>query len=355
MRMTCLVLIAGCALLLAGGCSAESAPMRQMKVAGATIRVDLEDSAFRGGPGPIMAWVTRSAEIVAHYYGGFPTSRLRVRVVPEEGGGVRSGKTWGYDGGVIRVQVGRDVTDDELHNDWVLVHEMIHLALPEIGDEHSWLAEGLAVYIEGVARVQGGNRTQSDVWSEEIHSMPRGLPQPGDRGLDHTHTWGRTYWGGAMFCLLADVEIHRRTRNRFGLQDAVRAVVRASGGLGSEWPIERVLQTGDAAVGTPALEDLYAQMKDAPVSPDLMGLWRKLGVEPDGTSVRLSDDAPLAQVRHSIMQPRAPLIAAKRMWSSPQWPTERSPSARIRSSLRGETGGRPAAHLGQGLAPGATC
>jgi hypothetical protein len=241
---------------------------------------------------------------------------------------VRGGTTWGYDGGVIRVQVGRDVTDDELLNDWVLVHEMTHLALPDIGDDHNWLSEGLAVYIEGVARVQAGNRTESDVWSEEIHSMPRGLPQPGDRGMDHTHSWGRTYWGGAMFCLMADVEIHRRTQNRFGLQDAARAILRSSGGLGTDWPIERVLKTGDAAVGTPVLEEFYAQMKDAPMTPDLMGLWRKLGVEPDGASVRLSDDAPLAQIRQSIMQPRAALTGAAAALTSPTGtPAKRTLSA----------------------------
>jgi len=133
--------------------------------------------------------------------------------------------------------------------------------------------------------------------------MPRGLPQAGDRGLDHTHTWGRTYWGGAMFCLLADVEIRRRTQNRFGLQDAVRAIARESGGLATDWPIERVFKAGDAAVGVPVLEEQYAQMKDAPVAPDLMGLWRKLGVEPDGSSVRLTEDAPWSQVRQSIMHP----------------------------------------------------
>lgn len=318
MRITLFVLIAGCSFLLSSGCSAQSAPVKELRVAGATIRVDVDGSAFRGGPDPIMAWVKRSAEIVTHYYDVFPTSRLRVRVVPEGGGGVRGGTTWGYDGGVIRVQVGRDVTDGELLNDWVLVHEMTHLALPDIGDDHNWLSEGLAVYIEGVARVQAGNRTESDVWSEEIHSMPRGLPQPGDRGMDHTHSWGRTYWGGAMFCLMADVEIHRRTQNRFGLQDAARAILKASGGLGTDWPIERVLKTGDAAVGTPVLEDFYTQMKDAPMTPDLMGLWRQLGVEPDGNSVRLSDDAPLAKIRQSIMQPRAALIPAKRTLSSPQ-------------------------------------
>jgi hypothetical protein len=279
-----------------------AAATQQFTVAGTEVRLDVDAAAFPAGTDPITAWIRRSAQIVAGYYGRFPTSTLSVRVVSEEGDGVRSGKTWGHNGGIIRVQVGREVTDAQLHNDWVLVHEMTHLALPEVGEEHAWLSEGLAVYIEGVARVQAGNRAQPDVWSEEIRSMPRGLPQPGDRGLDHTHSWGRTYWGGAMFCLLADVEIHRRTQNRFGLQDAVRAITRTSGGLVSEWPIERVLKTGDAAVGTTVLEDLYTQMKDAPVTPDLMALWHKLGVEPDGASVRLSDDAPLAEVRRSIMQ-----------------------------------------------------
>jgi hypothetical protein len=295
-----------------------AASTTDLKAAGADIRVEIDDEAFHDGPRHILEWVTRSAQIVGHYYDRFPTSSLRVRVVPEEGDGVRSGKTWGYNGGFIRVQVGRQVTEEQLNNDWVLVHEMTHLALPEVGDDHAWLSEGLAVYVEGIARVQAGNRTQSDVWSEEMHSMPRGLPQPGDRGLDHTHSWGRTYWGGAMFCLLADVEIHRRTQNRFGLQDAARAIARESGGLRADWPIERVFKTGDTAIGAPVLEELYAQMKDAPVTPDLMSLWRRLGVQPDGGSVHLTDDAPLAQVRQSIMHARDAVIPAKSTSSSPQ-------------------------------------
>src|SRR6202030_2722008 len=101
------------------------------------------------------------------------------------------------------------------------------------------------------------------------------------------------------------------------LQDAVRAIARESGGLVADWPIERVLATGDAAVGTPVLEDLYAQMKDAPVTPDLIGLWRKLGVEPDGSTVRLTDNAPMAEIRQSIMHSRASLIPVKKTSLSP--------------------------------------
>lgn len=268
------------------------------------LQLEFNPGDFAVGGAVLRHWVERAAHIVAAYYGGFPVRELTVRLVAMPGDGVRGGTTFGKPRAFIRLRVGSDVTEPQLLSDWVLVHEMTHLALPDVGEQHAWLSEGLATYIEGVARVQAGNRAETDVWAEELRSMPRGLPQPDDRGLDHTHTWGRTYWGGAMFCLLADVEIHRRTHNRFGLQDAMRAVLRASGGLKADWPIERVLRTADAAVGTATLEDLYAQMRDTPVTPDLPRLWHELGVDPDGTSVRLTDDAPLAPVRRAIMQAR---------------------------------------------------
>ena len=307
--------VLACAAALPSLISPASATSRpgadaELSVAGATLHVDFDPHAFSGGGGPMLEWVRRSAEIVAGYYGMFPARSATVRLVAESGGGgVQGGKTFANPDAFIRVQVGHEVTDAQLAADWVLVHEMTHLALPDTGEEHAWLSEGIATYVEGVARVQAGNRSETDVWAEELRQMPRGLPDSGDRGLDHTHTWGRTYWGGAMFCLLADVDIRRRTQLRFGLQDALRAVLRASGGLGTDWPIERVLRTGDAAVGTKTLEELYAQMKDTPVTPDLMALWRQLGVVPDGTGVRLENDAPLADVRRAIM--RAPHIAAE--------------------------------------------
>jgi hypothetical protein len=281
---------------------AGDAPATRMTIDGVQVHLDLGTTAFRGGTVPLLDWVRRSMDIVTAYYGGFPTRTLSIRLEAREGEGVRGGQTFGYGGGFIRVELGSEVTSEQLLNDWVLVHEMTHLALPDVGEDHAWLSEGLAVYIEGVARVQAGNRTVQDVFAEQMRSMPRGLPQPSDQGLDHTHTWGRTYWGGAMFCFLADVEIHRRTGNRLGLQDAMRAVARASGGLRTDWPVTRVFTTGDAATGTTVLEDLYAQMKDTPVTPDLPALWTQLGIEPGAAALR--DDAPLADVRKAIMRAR---------------------------------------------------
>ena len=132
-----------------------------------------------GGEAQLLEWVRRSGDIVAHYYGRFPASRATIRLVAQPGAGVQGGKTFASPDAFIRVQLGREVSAEQLLADWVLVHEMTHLALPDTGEAHAWLSEGLATYVEGVARVQAGNRSEADVWAEELRAMPRGLPAPG--------------------------------------------------------------------------------------------------------------------------------------------------------------------------------
>jgi predicted metalloprotease with PDZ domain len=202
----------------------------------------------------------------------------------------------------IEVSVGRHITNQALKDDWVLVHEMIHLALPAVADEQNWLAEGIATYVEGIARTQAGNMTEAALWQEYMEAMPRGLPQANDRGLDRTHTHARTYWGGALYCLIADVQIREQTNSLYGLQDALRAIRRTGAGMSAEWPIERILTTGDAATGTTVLRDLYMTMKDQPVAPDLDMLWTELGIRMRDGMVSFDDSARLAVVRRAITQ-----------------------------------------------------
>jgi predicted metalloprotease with PDZ domain len=130
--------------------------------------------------------------------------------------------------------------------------------------------------------------------------MPKGEPQPGDEGLDRTHTWARTYWGGALFCLVADVEIRRETGNRKGLRDALRAVVAQGGTIDHDWPLERALEIGDRATGSHVLTEMYAAWKDAPVTVDLNKLWSELGIRSTATGIEFAPDAPLARVREAI-------------------------------------------------------
>jgi hypothetical protein len=251
----------------------------------------------------LEAWVRRSADIVAQYYGRFPATLVRIDVGSMNADSVGAGHTMNEGGLSIHVDVGRDAGAPRLLDDWVLVHEMAHLALPEIGHRHDWLAEGLAVYVEGIARAQAGNRAIADVWAEDRRSMPLGLPRVGEGGMDQTPTWARTYWGGALFCLEADVRIRQRTANRLGLQAALRAILEATGGYAAERDIGDVLRIGDAVTGARVLEDLYDQEKATPVIPPLDSLWRDLGVPQNPLTEPFDDRAPLAAIRIAITRP----------------------------------------------------
>ncbi len=279
----------------------DELPTTTVAVKGGSIKV-----AFAPGPlvlphKRILDWIAAAAESVAVYYGRFPVASARLLVIPTEGRGVRSGTTYAYRGAAIKLRIGELTEDEHLVRDWVLVHEMVHLAFPSVDQRHHWIEEGLATYVEGVARVQAGKLNEDEVWSGLVDGLPKGLPQEGDRGLDHTPTWGRTYWGGALFCFLADVEIRKQTSNRKGLQDALRGILAAGGSMEVHWPIAKALQAGDAAVGVSVLLPQYERMRDRPVDVDLADLWRRLGVEvPRRDVVIYRQDAPLGAIRRAI-------------------------------------------------------
>ena len=266
----------------------------------AAIAVEWRGPTADVGQAGLLEWIERSAAIVRGYYGEFPVGAVKIRISVVDSDRMGNGRTFGEPQPFIEVSVGRHITARALMDDWVLVHEMIHLALPDVAEDHSWLSEGIATYVEGIARTQAGNMQETDLWNEYLESMPRGLPQANDHGLDQTHTHARTYWGGALYCLIADVQIREQTHSRYGLQDALRAIRRAGGSLSSSWPIERILTTGDSSTGTTVLSDLYRSMRDKPVSPDLNRLWTELGIRQRDGIVEFDDSARLAGVRRAI-------------------------------------------------------
>ncbi|MGH8456590.1 MAG: hypothetical protein ACRETW_03515 [Stenotrophobium sp.] len=282
------------------GCASGGA----IQFGGADIHVSFDAKEFVFGAGPICGWIMRAAVAVGGYFGRYPVNTVRIVIKPVSGAGVRGGKTYGgADGGpLIVIPLGRETRQAQLDDDWVMTHEMVHLAVPSVPDDSEWLEEGIATYVEPIARAQQGQLSDQRVWGDMFRDMPQGLPQSGDRGLDRTPTWGRIYWGGALFCLLADVGIRSRTNNHFGLRDALRGVLVADGDIREDWPVSRVLAAGDQAVGVPVLTELYRRMKDAPGPgrAELDALWQRLGVEADDSGVRFVADAPLAGIREAI-------------------------------------------------------
>ncbi len=210
--------------------SETPAPIESLSIGGAAINVEIQPGDLSLPRARVLDWVRRSACAISEYYGGFPVRKVEVKVVPiGEGRGVIFGRTVLVDETlVIRVGLSRFATDSSLRDDWVMTHEMVHLAFPSVSHEHHWIEEGIATYVEPIARSQVGDLSPETVWRELMDGLPKGLPASGDRGFDNTHTWGRTYWGGALFCLMADVEIHRRSHNRYGGDRLTRQWLRLS-------------------------------------------------------------------------------------------------------------------------------
>jgi predicted metalloprotease with PDZ domain len=210
----------------------------------------------------------------------------------------------GSGGGSVLYLLDRRAGRRELMDDWVLVHELLHFACPLLPAEHHWFEEGLSTWLEPLVRFRAGWITAEEVWRELHEDMRNGLPRPGDQGLDRTRTWGNTYWGGALFCMLADVEIRERSGGELALGDALRAIVEAGGSIAVGGTMRETLATGDAALGFDVLVPLWERVRHTPLDIDLDELWERLGVSrarrPGPDEVGLDDDAPLARVRRAI-------------------------------------------------------
>lgn len=252
----------------------------------------------------LVAWTNDAARSIVTYFERFPIPEALIIVVPGRGGWVGEGKTLSGGGGAIFIRVGEKASVRALRQDWVLVHEMTHLAFPSVARENDWAEEGLATYVEPFARARAGTMSVSDAWHGLVEGLPQGLPAAGDRGLDRTPTWGRTYWGGALFYLLADIDIRRRTNNKMGLEHALRGILAAGGNNAHRWSLDDALAAGDRALGVPALQELHDAMGTSPHPVDLDKLWRELGVVREANGKILFDDtAPLANVRRALTTP----------------------------------------------------
>jgi len=253
----------------------------------------------------LQRWIDESQAMICETLGSFPVPELALTIRPRAAArGVRDGRTWTSGScASIEVGVGSGAGERALERDWVLVHEMIHLAVPELPRSQHWFEEGVATYLEPFARARGGKRSEEEVWRELTRDYAQGLPQAGEGGIDDTRTWARTYYGGALFCLVADVGIARATQGRKSLRDAFAGTVARGHSILEPSDLGHFARELDRAVGVDVVAPLYAQWAHAPVQVDLAALWKELGVVREGRTMRFDESAPLAAWRAALVRP----------------------------------------------------
>lgn len=268
----------------------------RLDVAIARGRLGLDDAG-------LVSSLAASLRALTAYYGKLPVDRVRVAVTPTHGRHINGSTRCGVSGPVVHLSLGAGVDGKALQNDWVVTHELLHVTFTSLDDEadtFTWVGEGLASYVEPLVRVRAGTLTEATLWTELLAGAPQGLPEAGDRGLNRTHTWGRTYWGGALFWFEVDLLVRERTAGRASIRDVLRAVGAAGTNVCVDWPIERLLATGDAATGTHVLSEVYARRALTNAAPELADWWKKLGVALDHRHATFDDGAPEAAIRRAM-------------------------------------------------------
>lgn len=269
--------------------------------AGASVEVAIVGGERAGGDAPFVAWAVEGARDVSELLGAPVVPHALVLVEVHPGRRLSLLTALGNGGASIHAPVGGAIDPTVLAADWRMTHEFVHLGSPGLHRRHTWFSEGLATYLEPIARVRRGRYRAESFWKEMVDSLPQGQPGPGDRGLDGNGTWGRTYWGGGLFCFVADVEARRLTDNAGSLPVAMAAVHAAGGDVRARWSMLHLIEVADGAIGHPVLGELYARHRDAAVTIDLDSMWRDLGVvRGPGGAISFDDSAPLAHVRRAI-------------------------------------------------------
>ena len=275
----------------------------QIQIDNAQLDVIIRDVILLSKKDRLLEWVGYSAQAVHHYYGRFPVDKVRIAMEVTDGNRVRFGQAFGGESPSLRIVVGEDITSDVLRRDWIMVHEMVHLAMADVPRNQRWLLEGLATYVESIARAQVGHLSEEFVWNGFVSRMHQGLPTSGDQGLDHTPTWGRTYWGGALFCMLADVEIRKLSNNKKSLRDALRGILNDGYSMRASSDAMQIFEAGDRATGYPVLVNMYKKMRADPGPETLDPFWETMGLSlKNGGQVVYNDAAKHAFVRQQILK-----------------------------------------------------
>ena len=259
-----------------------------IRSSGSEIRINITMQPAQVDKAAILAWIRQGTTAVTKLVGRFPVPRLKIDVMENthQDDGVFGREE---DGELVKLYLGKNITPKTLQTDWTLTHELLHLAFPDLDDEFLWAEEGLSTYLEPLARAKSGMITEREFWLLYFDRMHEGLPEPGDDGLNKTHTRLRTYWGGALFWFAADMAIRRETKKT--LLDAIHAILVKGGDARETWSMKKVLSVGDKAIGKPILRRMYDQMAVHPGAPDLAGFWRELGIEKKGDGVVFKDSA----------------------------------------------------------------
>jgi hypothetical protein len=236
----------------------------------------------------VCEWLRQRAEEVRQIRRGFPYPRITVIVypVPEQDDSDIFGMVMWSDPPSIGLLLGQDTRPASFAEDWMALHELMHLTHPAILPRTPWISEGLATYFTELARARSGRLTPERAWREMLRGFDRGKRQARGRTMQQMLDEDRPpgiYWVGAYFALRLDVALRKTTGNQRGLPDVLELLA----AQGSTSTVEGYGAAVDAVAGRPLFTALLEAERRRPAFAGLEGLLEDLGVTPIPGGVKL--------------------------------------------------------------------
>jgi len=283
--------------------------LQMIDVPGANIRLAALGDLTHEQNEKFRLWIKESVLAVASVYGSFPQAQPQVLVIPV---GSRREATLGAQvirggGMAVILMVDENRPLEEFTSDWTATHEFSHMLFPYISSRDRWLSEGLASYYQNVLRARNGRLTETQAWQKLYEGFRRG--EKGTHGgslaqatRDGWRSTMRVYWSGAALMLQADMQLRETSNGRQSLDTALQSLSYCCLENGRTWRAREMFARLDVLTNTKIFSDLYDKHVHAEHFPDMRSTWEHLGVNTRRNRVSLIADAPLADVRTSIMK-----------------------------------------------------
>lgn len=265
----------------------------------------------------LIAWQRSVARLPLHLFGRMPVPHTQVLVRPMAGGGDPVPWAQSRRGGGVALdfRVDPDASADALASDWTAAHEYGHLFHPWLGADGSWLAEGLASYLQNVLRARAGAIAPGQAWQGLHAGLARGRAAPSGptleqaaRRLRQERNYMRVYWSGAAFWLEADIALRQASRGRLSLDAGLDHFARCCLPQSRTWTAAQFVAELDRGLGVSVLVPLFDRYRVATAFPDLDAAWSALGLDPVSGEPRAGSGPEAAILRTAITA--SPLLPA---------------------------------------------
>ncbi len=159
----------------------------------------------------LQTWLFEVAEHTQKTIGSFPF-KMHFHMNRMEGKGepVPWANTWKYPNQAVHFHVDPAFSLEEFRNDWTAPHEMSHLALPYLGEDNSWFAEGFASFLQCQIMLEMKVYTEESMEAKYASKFDKIKPLVKEnksmlemcKSMKEKRNYPGMYWGGASYFYL---------------------------------------------------------------------------------------------------------------------------------------------------------